>query len=976
MDKSGVRQFPADTGEMSRKVREFDWASTPLGPIDSWSGATRVAVDMTMSSRLPICLFLGPDLVAIFNDAYVPLIGQKKNSLGEPYRVTYAEAWDSVGQVALKALAGEAAFFEDYPIDLDRYGKLETGYFTFSYSPLFDENGEIFGIIDSVVETTAKVLAERAAKLEHERFAELFEQAPTFMTMLRGPEHRFEYANPQYMRLVAGRDIQGRTVADSLPETVSQGFVALLDKVYATGEPFTATGAKINLLNPESGELEERFLDFVYQPIRNAAGAIDGIFVEGADVTDRVRSEALRKESERRLRFLTDLDEAARGLNDPWAIMEVSTHLLGKHLQVSRCAYADMEQDEDHFTIRADYCADGVASTAGYYSLDLFGAMAVRDLKAGRTLVLRDIASELEAADGRDMFHAIGINAVITCPQITGGRLRALMAVHQVGAYDWSAEEIRLVEAVVQRCWAHIERIRSEEELRRSEKSFRDMADSINQMIWVTRPDGYHYYYNRRWYEYTGVPLGSTDGEAWNGLFHPDDQERAWSRWRHSLETGQPYEIEYRLRRYDGVYRWTLGRAECVRGEDGEIARWYGTCTDIQDLVDARQSAEAANLAKSEFLANMSHEIRTPMNAVIGLSALLAKSPLNPKQAEFIKTLQMSADSLLALINDLLDIAKIEARTIELENIPFDLTRIVQEVASMMAVSVKQKGLTFTSDGDYAQPRMFFGDPTRLRQIVTNLCSNAIKFTQEGGIHVSIRSHPLDNGALETVCISVRDTGIGIAPDKIDKIFDKFVQADSSINRRYGGTGLGLAITRTLVEIMGGKLTVESEPGKGSTFTVCIPLMLAEDMSDDRGPPCISPRIEGTTGNSHRPVVLLVEDYEPNILVARNFLEQFGYQVDMATNGLEAIEKSRTGQHAVALMDVQMHGLNGLDATRLIREEEAKSGQARLPIIGMTAHALAGDRERCLAAGMDDYIPKPFNPDELEGKLKAVRRSG
>ncbi len=359
------------------------------------------------------------------------------------------------------------------------------------------------------------------------------------------------------------------------------------------------------------------------------------------------------------------------------------------------------------------------------------------------------------------------------------------------------------------------------------------------------------------------------------------------------------------------------------------------------------------------------------MNAVIGLSTLLSKSsPLTPRQAEFIKTLQMSADSLLALINDLLDIAKIEARSVELEHIPFSLTRLVQEVASMMSVHVRAKGLRFSGDGECAENRLFMGDPMRLRQIITNLCSNAIKFTTEGEIHVGIGCAPTDNPKVDTICISVRDTGIGIEPEKLDSIFQKFVQADTSINRKYGGTGLGLAITKTLAEVMGGTISVHSEVGKGSTFTVCVPLEAAPEQADALHPPLST--IFETLASRNRARVLLVEDYEPNILVARTFLEEFGYHVEVAVNGHEAIEKVKAGPYSAALMDVQMPGLNGLDATRMIRIWEQQQGVGRLPIIGMTAHALAGDRERCLAVGMDDYVAKPFNPDDLRAKIRAL----
>ncbi|MBP2160431.1 MULTISPECIES: PAS domain S-box protein [Asticcacaulis] len=526
----------------------------------------------------------------------------------------------------------------------------------------------------------------------------------------------------------------------------------------------------------------------------------------------------------------------------------------------------------------------------------------------------------------------------------------------------------RIARAVAAQAATGIESGRLLQRVQHSERQFKHLANAINPMVWVTRADGSLEYFNDRWYEFTGDTPGATGRESWADLVHPEDLERVIGQWRDSVLTGESYEIQYRLRHVDGTFRWVLGRATAERGENGHILRWYGTSTDIQDLVDARHRAEEANIAKSDFLANMSHEIRTPMNAVIGLSTILANSqPLTEKQRQYIRTLQLSADSLLALINDLLDIAKIEARTVELEHIPFSLPRLLQEVTSMMAVQVRQKGLKFTASGDCADNHFFLGDPTRLRQIVTNLCSNAIKFTSDGGIHISIDCHQTDRPHVETVCIAVRDTGIGITPEKIQSIFDKFVQADSSISRRYGGTGLGLAITKTLTELMGGTISVKSEFGKGSTFTVCIPMEIA---TQHEAPDVnLSSLIEQTLDEKLRPVVLLVEDFEPNILVASTFLEGFGYRVDVAHNGLEAFEKAKSNEYVAALMDVQMPGLNGLDATKMIRAHEQKSGRARLRIVGMTAHAMSGDKERCLAVGMDDYIAKPFNPAELQSKL-------
>jgi PAS domain S-box-containing protein len=501
------------------------------------------------------------------------------------------------------------------------------------------------------------------------------------------------------------------------------------------------------------------------------------------------------------------------------------------------------------------------------------------------------------------------------------------------------------------------------------EKRFREMADSINQMIWATPADGVYDYYNKRWYEYTGITEGIFDGPEWNDLIIPEDLEIATVLWENSLNTGEPFEAEYRLRRADGVYRWNLSRAECIRDLHGNIRRWYGTCTDIQDLVDAREKAEEANIAKTEFLANMSHEIRTPMNAIIGLSNILAKSqPLTQKQLDFIKTLQLSADSLLALINDLLDIAKIEARSVDLEEMPFSVTEMVQDVMNMMNVRAREKNLSFTvvRNDNWQEDRVYLGDPTRLRQIILNLCSNALKFTEKGGVEIGLSCEKTDSPAIENIYISVKDSGIGIPADKLDMIFHKFVQADTSINRKYGGTGLGLAITKTLAGIMGGDIQVESIIGTGSTFTVHLPLKIEKNSLTAKPTASKKPAVSNP---DYRSKILLVEDYAANVLVATTFLEQFGYECEVASNGLEAIEKIKRGGIDLVLMDVQMHGINGLEATTFIREYEHENKLPHIWIIGMTAHALSGDRERCIAAGMDDYVPKPFNPDELRNKI-------
>jgi len=399
-----------------------------------------------------------------------------------------------------------------------------------------------------------------------------------------------------------------------------------------------------------------------------------------------------------------------------------------------------------------------------------------------------------------------------------------------------------------------------------------------------------------------------------------------------------------------------------------------------QRLVEAKESAEQAARLKSDFLSTMSHEIRTPLNGVMGMADLLFDTRLDDDQVEYVRIIKTSADALRAIIDDILDFSKIEAGRLELECTDFSLRKVVQNSIDILAAKAREAGVTLESNIDPLLPDHFNGDPVRIRQVLLNFLSNAIKFTRHGEIRLRAEAASLGPSAEPRIGVrlSVRDTGIGISEEAQERLFQAFIQADSSTTRQFGGTGLGLAICRRLAEAMGGEIGVQSAPGKGSTFWISVPLRPGRaPMAAGPGAMPVPPVEESAVAQAPAPAalkgqapkpLLLAEDNAINQRVATLVLNKLGYEVEVVDNGAAAVREAATGRYALVLMDCQMPEMDGFEATAAIRRAERDSG-AHLPIVAMTANAIEGDRERCIAAGMDDYIPKPINAARLRDVL-------
>jgi PAS domain S-box-containing protein len=667
------------------------------------------------------------------NDAYLHVTMRKREDLlgrnmfdafpSDPDSSSHRQLRGSLETVVREKAADYLSLIE-YAIPLPNGQGFEERYWSATHTPLFNHNGEMTFILQHTVDVTelhrlrnlarstilpsgpsalietdmfrraqAVQEANQALSEERQHLRGLFQQAPGFMAALGGPDHVFTMANAAYLQLIGRENIVGKPVRDALPEVVGQGFIDLLDRVYHSGQPFVGRSIRIHLKQSPGDVREERFLDFVYQPIFDPDGQVSGIFVQGHDVTEQKRSE---------------------------------------------------------------------------------------------------------------------------------------------------------------------------EALRESEERFRAIANSIDQLIWATQPDGHHDYYNQRWYEYTGVPEGSTDGEAWNGMFHPDDQERAWGVWRHCLATGEPYHIEYRLRHRSGEYRWVLGRAQAVRDEEGRIKRWFGTCTDIHDLRQAqdalRESREralrteeetrrlasilaervteldAANEEIQRFAYIVSHDLRAPLVNVMGFT-----SELEGAQAEierFYRNVRQTDSNLIspeiraAIESDLPEaIGFIRSSTVKMDKLirailklsregrrvlapePIDMAQLLEAQRHSVAHQLHERSAILLIEPlpDLTSDRL------AIEQIFGNLIDNAVKYLHPSRPgRIAVRGRHL--GA--NVIYEIEDNGRGIDPKDFERIFDLFRRSGVQDQQ---GEGIGLAHVRALVRRLGGTISVSSRLGEGSTFTVVLP---------------------------------------------------------------------------------------------------------------------------------------------------------
>jgi|GEM_PF-2876719 len=745
--------------------------------------------------------------------------------------------------------------------------------------------------------------------------ASAFEQAPAFIAITRGPELVVEYANAAYHRVGGQRQLVGLRVRDVLPELEGQGFFEILDQVYATGQPFHGEEMQVMLRRTADGPLEERFADFVYQPLFADDGSVDGLMAHGMDVTSRVHTRQALE-----------------------AALREQQHIL-------------------------DYSLDIICS------VDAKGRFV--HVSAAAETVWGYTPAELEGKYFTDFVHPddLARTAEIGVSVVAGGKVYAFEncyvrkdgeAVPMSWSAVWSVEDQRMMCVARDRS----EALAQEQRLRTSEERLRLITEATTDVMW-----DWNLVSDQCWWS-SGIvtALGYSEEEAargdalWYGGIHPEDRDRVLDGIHAAIDAGETlWADEYRFLHADGTPITIHDRGRIIRDAHGKAVRMAGSMDDVTAtrqaeaaLVAAKERAEEMGRLKDAFLANMSHEIRTPLTAILGFTELL-RDVVEEEGHPFVDMIEAGGRRLKDTLTSVLELSQLQTGGVEMKPTTVDVSRVVQETVDLLQAQASRKGVTLRVASEPV-PIPAHLDRAALDRILTNLIGNAVKFTPAGG-HVTVTAGQEEG----RVRLSVSDTGIGIAPEFLPNLFEEFRQESLGFARTHEGNGLGLAITKRLVSLMGGTISVESRKRHGTTFTVLLP------QGNHARPPAPATARQEASDASRR--VLLVEDDESTRLFLTHALARLSVVEAASAEIAVAAAKDATEPFDVVLLDINLgNSRSGVDILPEIRAMPACQG-AR--IVAMTAYALPGDEERFLAMGFDGYLPKPFPRAALDAAVAA-----
>ena len=792
----------------------------------------------------------------------------------------------------------------------------------------------------------------RILSLERSQLQKMFNQAPSFIAVLTGEQHVFEMANEAYYQLVGHRELIGKPLLEALPEVMAQGVHRMLDDVFASGEPVVLRDSKISLQRHPDGPLEDRYIDLLYQPIIDQDGRVTGIFAQGSDVTGAYRATQALSEKVGQLEeirasqaFQLALADRIRQFDDPDDVIEAACALLGHALGVTRVLYARIDDAEGTASIRHDWTATGSASLAGrVMTMNDFGPGLIAALRTGRTIANDDVAQDRFTLDHTAAYADIGIRADLLVPFVKAGKLIVVLTVQDAAPRVWREVELRMAQETAERTWSAVEAARAHAALRRERDQSQSIFDSMGEGFAVLDKDWTILRMNAEGLRLTQLRaedvIGRDHWEIWPELLGTHVE----TVYRRVMETGVTEIIELPVSMPDGRQIWMEVRTH--RSIDGGIAFFF---RDVTERRQAQEQLTVADRRKDEFLAMLAHELRNPL-APISAGAQLLQSG-HASEAAVQRTagiIVRQVHHMTRLVDDLLDVSRVTRGLVTLTRAPLNIAAVVADAVEQAEPLMKSRQHRFELVLPET-PLVVVGDHKRLVQVLVNVLNNAAKYTPAGGaIKLEVRA---EGG---TVKLIVSDNGIGMSAELRSHVFELFAQADRNSDRSQGGLGLGLALVKSLLELHGGSVTVDSAgEQKGSTFTITLPAATSQLAPATSGP-------AAATGRRLR--VLVVDDNIDAAQTLQLLLEAGGHQVAVAHSALEGLELAKANAPELCLLDIGLPDISGYELARGLR---ALPDTAHATLVAVTGYGRREDREQADGAGFDHYFVKPVDVEKL-----------
>lgn len=978
--------FPGKS-RMHASMREFDWKASWFGPADAWPTSLRTIVTFLLDSAFPICLAWGPELRLLYNDAYLPIAGKKHPAaLGARMQDVFREVWSDISPIAQRALRGESSLYENFPAEIIRADRPSPGWFTFSCTPVRDDDGGIAGMICICTETTAQVLMEQMQAFRLRLSDELRDLSEAgdiiahasrmlgvhlgaarvgYLEVDRTQEKfsvRYDWSHGELPTLAG----QSMTLDDFGPLAIAELRAGRILKVddYATDEraaafapTYDSIGVRAVLAVPlvKRGRLCAVLRIHHTCPHRWTGDEV----VLAQDTAERTWAALERAKADERRRiaeeelhnhaalqaFQLELSDTLRPLTDADEIIAAASSLLGRHLGVSRVLYAQVNEARATFDVQHDWTNVGVPSVAGRVSrLDDFGPEMVAQLRTGQPVAVTDVTRDERTAAYAPAYTKMGVRALLALPLVRAGRLSIALALQHQAPLQWKDMDIQRARETAERTWSFVEAARAQSALRAERDQSQYIFDSMTEGFAVLDPDCKLVQMNAE-----GLRIGRVSAEVigrkiWE-VFPRVMSSRLPELYHQVMSTGKGASMEYQRTLADEQVSWLEIRAYPALG--GGLALFY---RDIDERKRAEEKLREADRRKNEFLAMLAHELRNPLAPIAAAAELLSTPHLNAQDIKHSsEVITRQVGHMTSLVNDLLDMSRVTGGLVSIDSFPLDINDILPEALEQVQPLMEARSHRLAVY-PAAAPTWVRGDRTRLVQVLANLLNNAAKYTPAGGaITVRVESRA------DQVAISVRDNGLGMTPDLVKSAFELFAQAKRSPDRAEGGLGIGLALVRAIVELHAGTVTATSDgAGLGSEFLVLLPQAHAHRTvpTEPLPPPSAAPELK----------VLIVDDNIDAGRMLAMLMKVAGHRTFVEHQPEHALELASLLQPDVCLLDI---GLPGMDGNEVARRLRAQPHTAKTVLIAVTGYNQEQPGEGALAAEFDHHFLKPIETARL-----------